>query len=1057
MIAWFARNHVAANLLMASLLVVGLFSLSERIPLEVFPTLDAEQVNVSISLRGATPEDAEQSVAILVEEAVQDLEGVEEITSRSTEGSAQVTIEVDSNHNPRELLSDIKSRVDAINNFPVEAEKPIITLVTRLREVISVAIAGPYAEKEIRAMAELVRDDLLRIPGVTQVELDSVRNYEIAIEISENRLRQYGISLKQVADTMGKSAQDMSAGSIKAEGGEILIRSKGKAYTREQFENIVVLTRPNGSQVQVKDLAHVIDGFEESNLLSRFNGQTAAFVDVYRVGDQSAIEVADKVKAYVSSRQTDLPKGMELTIWRDRSTIVKKRLQTLTNNAIQGGILVLLLLTLFLRPYIAFWVFIGIPVSFMGAFVSMSYFDVTMNLVSLFAFLLVLGIVVDDAIVTGENVYTHLRHSENGLDAAINGTKEVAVPVTFGVLTTIAAFLPLAFVEGTRGQLFAQIPIVVIPILIFSLIESKLVLPAHLKHIKLRSEKQSTGRLERLQLRFADGFERAVLKYYQPLLRIVLVNKRSTLVAFTGILFLMVMLIITGYTRFTFFPRVESELARATLTMPAGTVFEVTDNYVKKINDAAFALKKKYRSDEEGDLILNIQSTTGGSGSNTGRVMFEIVSPEDRKSKTTSSQLVREWRKMIGVLPGAESLTFRAEIGHGSNPIDIQFSGNDFSTLSEIADKLKDQLHQYPVIFDIEDSFSDGKEELQLELKPEAHALGFTRADVLNQIRHGFFGYQVQRIQRGRDDIRVMVRYPESERKSVFNLSDQRIINSSGQSVPLGQIVELSPGKSPASIIHINRYRTVKVTADINKDKANMTLIQKELGEYLHKTMAQYPGVSYKFAGEAEEQQQSLHSMLLGLVIVLFIIYALLAIPFRSYAQPLIVMSVIPFGAIGALGGHWIMGANLTMPSLLGMMALVGIVVNDSLVLVDYINMKKDELGINEAVLRAGAARFRPVMLTSLTTFIGLMPLLFEQSTQAQFLIPMAVSLGFGVLFATFITLLLVPVNYMLLEIGRVKMKHFISEFSFSSTWSGGAKKLSEFSFDSIWKNITRK
>jgi multidrug efflux pump subunit AcrB len=1041
MIAWFARNHVAANLLMATLLVVGLFSLSERIPLEVFPTLDPEQVNVSISLRGATPEDTEQSVAILVEEAVQDLEGIDEITSRSTEGSALISIEVDSDYNPRELLSDIKSRVDAINNFPAEAEKPIITLVTRKREVISVAIAGPYSEKEIRTMAEQVRDDLLRTSGVTQVELDSVRDYEIAIEVSENRLRQYGISLKQVADAMAKSAQDISAGSIKAEGGEILIRSKGKAYDREQFENIVVLTRPNGSQIKAKDIARVVDGFEDTDLLSRFNGQMAAFVDVYRVGDQSAIEVADKVKEYVNSRQASLPVDMEMSIWRDRSKIVKKRLQTLTDNAIQGGILVLLLLTLFLRPYIAFWVFIGIPVSFMGAFVSMSYFGITMNLVSLFAFLLVLGIVVDDAIVTGENVYTHLRHSEKGIDAAINGTKEVAIPVTFGILTTIAAFLPLAFVEGTRGQMFAQIPIVVVPILIFSLIESKFVLPAHLKHIKLRSEKKRMGTLERLQLMFADGFERAVLKYYQPLLRVVLAHKWTTIVAFTGTLILMVLLVITGHTRFTFFPRVQSETARASLTMPAGTVFEVTDNYVKKITDAAFTLKKKYKNEDEGDLILNIQSTTGGSGSNSGRVMFEIVSPEDRKSKITSSQLVREWRKMIGVLPGVESLTFRAEIGHGRNPIDIQFSGNDFSVLSEIADKLKTQLHQYPNVYDIEDSFSDGKEELQLELKPEAHALGFTRTDVLNQIRHGFFGYQVQRIQRGRDDIRVMVRYPEAERKSVFNLADQRITNSSGQSVPLGQIVELSPGTSPASIIHINRYRTVKVTADINKEKANMTLIQKELSIFLRDLIAQYPGVNYKFAGEAEEQQQSLQSMIFGLIIVLFVIYALLAIPFKSYAQPFIVMSVIPFGAIGAIGGHWIMGINLTMPSLLGMMALVGIVVNDSLVLVDYINKQKPNMGLDEAILKAGAARFRPVMLTSLTTFIGLMPLLYERSTQAQFLIPMAVSLGFGILFATFITMLLVPVNYRLMENGKANVKRFFSEFSFREAWKNRIRK----------------
>ena len=1023
MIAWFARNHVAANLLMVTLLVVGLLSISKRIPLEVFPTLDPQQVNVAIALRGATPEDMEQSVAILVEEAIQDLEGVEQITSHSAEGTATIGIEVDSGYDPRELLADIKSHVDAINTFPAEAEKPVINLVTRRREVISVAVAGPYPEKEIRQLAEQIRDDLLRTPGVTQVELDSVRPYEIAIEVSEETLRQYGITLRQVAETVAKNTQDLSAGNIRAEGGEILIRSKGKAYSRDQFDEIVLLTRADGSRVQVKDLARVIDGFEENPLRSRFNGMLAAFVDVYRVGDQSAIDVADKVTAYVEGRQRNLPAGVIVTTWRDRSRIVKKRLQTLTYNALQGGALVLLLLTLFLRPSIAFWVFIGIPVSFMGAFVAMPLFGVTLNIFSLFAFLLVLGIVVDDAIVTGENVYNHLRHAENGLQAAINGTREVAVPVTFGVLTTIAAFLPLAFIEGTRGLLFAQIPIVVIPILLFSLIESKFVLPAHLKHVKLRSGTSGKWWLERFQQKFADGFEHLILRYYRPLLRVALDNRMATLIFFTGVLLLMLTLIFSGWTRFTFFPRVQSELAIATLSMPAGSPFEVTDRYIRKITDAAFELKKRHRESEGLDVILNIQSTTGSggrtTGSHTGRVMFEIVPPEERQSQVTSSELVREWRKLIGIVPGSESLTFRAEIGRVNDPIDVQFSGNDFSTLSEVAEKLKAQLRRYPSVFDIEDSLSDGKEELQVELKDEAHALGFNRSDVVNQIRHAFYGFQVQRIQRGRDDVRVMVRYPAAERRSIANLADQRISNASGQSVPLSQVVELRPGKSPTSIIRIDRYRTVSVTADVDKTKANMTLIQSELSDYLEQLLLQYPAIKYEFGGETKEQRESFGSMGIGLLIVLFVIYALLAIPFKSYVQPFIVMSIIPFGAIGALGGHWIMNMDLTMLSMLGMMALVGVVVNDSLVLVDFINKNQAGMGLKEAILSAGVARFRPVMLTSLTTFIGIMPLLFEQSTQAQFLIPMAVSLGFGVLFATFTTLLLVPVNYMLVENAR--------------------------------------
>ena len=586
-------------------------------------------------------------------------------------------------------------------------------------------------------------------------------------------------------------------------------------------------------------------------------------------------------------------------------------------------------------------------------------------------------------------------------------------------------------------MLFAQIPIVVIPILLFSLIESKFVLPAHLKHIKLRTEKGEPGLLSKLQQRFADGFEQAILKYYQPLLGIALRHRLVTLVSFIGVLMVIIALVTSGWSRFTFFPRIQSELARATLLMPTGTHFEITDRYVQQITDAAFALKERYREEEGAELILNIQSTSGSnggsSGSHRGRVMFEIVPPEDRESQVTSVQLIREWRQMIGTIPGAESLTFRAEIGRSSDPIDIQFSGNDFRTLTEVGNKLKQQLALYPSVFDISDSHSDGKEELQLELKPEAHALGLTRAEILGQIRNAFYGFQAQRFQRGRDDIRVMVRFPQDERQSVASLHDLRIKTPDGASVPLQQLVTLTPGKSPTAIIRINNLRTIKVSADINKQTANMLVIEAELRQFLDNLLAQYPGIQYQFKGEAQEQSESFGSMGIGLMIVLFVIYALLAIPFKSYLQPLIVMSVIPFGAIGAIAGHWIMGMDLTMLSMLGMMALVGVVVNDSLVLVDFINNHKHEYGgrgkegLMQAVLNAGAARFRPVMLTSLTTFIGLMPLLFEQSTQAQFLIPMAISLGFGILFATLITLILVPVNYLLVEEAKQSYLRFIN------------------------------
>ncbi|MEH6816865.1 MAG: efflux RND transporter permease subunit, partial [Pseudoalteromonas distincta] len=689
-------------------------------------------------------------------------------------------------------------------------------------------------------------------------------------------------------------------------------------------------------------------------------------------------------------------------------------------NALQGGILVLALLTLFLRPAIAFWVFIGIPVSFMGAFIAMPIFGVTLNIMSLFGFILVLGIVVDDAIVTGENVYTHLKTAKSGEQAAILGTQEVATPVTFGVLTTVAAFLPLAFIEGARGALFAQIPVVVIPVLLFSLIESKFVLPAHLKYIKLRHEKGEPSKLDVLQQRFADGFENAILKYYQPTLNLALRHKLASVSLFIGVFVIILTMITSGWTKFVFFPRIPSETVRVNLTLPTGTPFEVTNKYVIDMSQKAQQLQEKYRDPDTGEsVILNILATTGGRGgvSNSGSVRFEITPAEKRESDIGSRELASEWRDLIGVIPGAESLTFRAEIGRSSDPIDVQLSGTSLTILQDVAAHIKTRLSTYPTVFDIADSMSDGKEELQIELTQQGLALGLNRVNVAGQVRNSFFGSQAQRIQRGRDDVRVMVRLPIDERRSVADLQNILINTPDGGSVPLSHVATLTAGQSPSTINRIDRYRTLNVTADIEKNNTNMTILQADLTEYLDELMQQYPGVDYKLEGEAKEQRESFGSLAWALVFVFFIIYALLAIPLKSYLQPITVMSVIPFGMIGAVVGHWIMGMDLTIMSLLGMLALTGVVVNDSLVLVDFINKKRSEGGkVLDAIKIAGASRFRPVMLTSLTTFIGLMPLLFEKATQAQFLIPMAVSLGFGIIFATFITLLLVPINYMLME-----------------------------------------
>ncbi|XQW86790.1 efflux RND transporter permease subunit [Thalassotalea piscium] len=1014
MIAWFARNHVAANLLMITIFLSGLLSLKGNIPLEVFPSFESEIVNVSVSLLGATPEDVEKGVSIRIEEAVQDLEGIKHISSTSVEGSARVTIEAESGYDVRELLSDVKSRVDAINTFPVEAEKPTSSIQQFTREVISVTVSSNYSEKEIREFAEKVRDDLLAIPEITQLSLDAVRDYEINIDVSQDKLKQYQISINDIADAVKASSQDLSAGNVRTEGGDVLVRSKGQAYRKDEFDKIIVKTNNDGTFLYLSDIATVNDGFEEEPLRARFNGKQAAMIEVYSIGNQNAIDVADAVKNYIDNRQATLPEGFELGYWRDSSEIVKSRLNTLITNALQGGFLVLLLLTLFLRPSIAFWVFIGIPVSFMGAFILMPFFGISINVMSLFGFILVLGIVVDDAIVTGENIYRHTQTASSGIEAAIKGTEEVALPVTFGVLTTVAAFLPLAFIEGMRGAMFAQIPVIVIPVLLFSLIESKFVLPSHLKSLRLRSEKTKQSKFSAWQERFADGFENGILKYYKPILKKAVSNKLTTLALFVGMFILILTFITTGWAKFTFFPRIPSEVVRATVTMPIGSTYEVVDGYVQRMIESANTLKEKYR-DENGDsVILNSMAITHNE---TGRVMFEILSADQNDTGIGSTKLVQEWRDLIGTLPGAESLTFRAELGRGGNPIDIQLSANDLGTLKEVAKQVRTQIATYPTAFEISDSLSNGKEEIEIELTEKGHALGMTRSSVTNQVRSAFFGAQIQRIQRGRDDVRVMLRYPLAERKSLANLGGMLINTPTGGKVPLSHVATFKPGQSPSAINRIDRYRTVNVTADVDKTATNMTVLNADLKEYLDELMQKYPGVSYTFEGEAKEQAESFGSLGLGLMFVLFIIYCLLAIPFKSYIQPLIVMSVIPFGAIGAVLGHWIMGMDLTIMSMLGLMALIGVVVNDSLVLVDFINKRREEGDdMMEAVLTAGQSRFRPVMLTSLTTFIGLMPLLFETATQAQFLIPMAVSLGFGIIFATIITLVLIPINYLLVE-----------------------------------------
>jgi multidrug efflux pump subunit AcrB len=1017
MISWFARNSVAANLLMITIMVGGIIALKDGMRLEIFPFSDPDTVTVSVPLRGATPEDVELGVAVRIEEAVQDLEGIDKIRSISREGSTRVWMEIDSDYDPRELLDDIKNRVDSINTFPAETEKPVISLSQRMFPVISVVVAGDHSEDEIRLYAEQVRDDLMRIDGITQVSLDSVRAYEIAIEASQDRLREFDVTLADISSAIRASSLDISAGNVRTDAGDVLIRSKGQAYRRADFESIVVKTNPDGSILRVGDIADVIDGFQEESLRTRFNGKYSAFVDVARVGNQSAIEISNKVKQYIAGKQGTLPVGLELDYWDDDSERLKDRLGIMTSSAVQGGVLVILLLSLFLRPAIALWVFLGIPISFLGSFIVLSIFDISLNMMSAFGFIIVLGIVVDDAIVTGENVYSHMRSGDSGLSAAIHGTKEVAVPVTFGILTTIAAFGPLAFIEGRMGDVFAPIPAVVIPVLMFSLIESKFILPAHLKHIHLNEHDRNATGFQAWQSRFADKFEEIILKYYQPLLKFTLRHRYSTVATFVGVLIVLITLIASGWTRFVVFDRLEGETARATLTMPVGTPFDVTNRHAEKLVTAAEALRDKYTDPETGEsMIVNILSSVGAGGPHLARIQVETVPREERTIDFSVSRMNDEWRDAVGPIPGAESLNFRASFFRAGDPIDIQFSGNSLATLNRVAEEVKAQLATYPGVFEIADSLSNGKEELQIELSPQGHLLGLTRNDIVGQVGQAYRGLQAQRIQRGRDDIRVLVRYPLEERRTISSLSEMLITAPNGRVVPLANVAEITPGRGPSEITRIDGYRVLNVTADVDKANTNMVVLLNDVTGFVDDLLVKYPSVSYVLEGEQARQAETFGSLGVGIVIVLFVIYCMLALPLKSYLQPVLIMSVIPFGFIGAVIGHWIMGVTMTILSVLGLMALTGVVINDSLVLVDFINQRHRQGGesIRSAVERAGVVRFRPVMLTSLTTFTGLAPLLLDQSSSAQFLVPMAISLGFGILFATIITLILVPVNMLI-------------------------------------------
>ena len=1028
MIRWFALNPVAANLLMVALILLGLLAIKDRIPLEVFPPIKIDSVNITTFQLGTTPSDIEQSITLRIEEAIADLEGIKEINSRSSESVSSVTVQVSKGYDIRKLLEDVKVRVDALNTLPDDAERPIIQQTEFLLEVMNVVISADLPRIEVLPHAERIRDDILQLDAVSDVRFLDKPDLEISIEIEPETLEQYGISLQQIGDRIADNTVELSAGNLKTDNGQILIRTNGRAYTADEFRRLPIVTNSTGAIVYLDDIAIIHDGFEPLDIDTRFNGQPSLSLSVFRSGTESAVRSAKSVREYIESQQSKMPEGISLNYWRDSSVIVESRLKTLTNSALQGGALVLLLLTLFLRPAVAFWVCLGIPISFLGAISLMPVMGVSFNMISLFGFILVLGIVVDDAIVTGESIFKHLRRGKDSTNAAIDGTHEVAVPVTFGILTTVVAFVPLLLVGGSAGDIFKNIPLIAIPVLLFSLIESKLILPAHMRHVKQRPESSTLNPFSRWQQNFSLGFERSILKIYQPALRACLNNKILTIICMALITSLIITVVQTGRMKFIFFPEVDDEAVIATLTMPSNSGFIVTNKQIQHMVGAAKSLQDDYRNPETGESVIEYVvsfsgvTITGGLASNTGLVAFEVQAPEVR-GDISIANLADQWREKIGVIPGAEKLTIQSKIADAGRAIQVDLRGGSIAELKEITIQTRKHLQGYADVFDIQDNLIDGKEEFQVSLKNDARSLGLSQQDIAVQMRNAVFGYEAQQFQRNRDEVSVYVRYPKSHRSNIedlLTLPIQLDLNSQ-QTVELQAVANIRPDITPTALFRTDQQRTASISSDADKQVADIEAIKRGLSDFLDNLLADKPNISYELGGEAKEQREALQSLVVGGFLVLIAIYALLAIPFKSYWQPFIVMSVIPLGFVGAALGHMIMGANLSLLSFMGLLALTGVVVNDSLVLVDYINkQKKAGYELMEAVLNAGAARFRPVMLTSLTTFAGLTPILLEKSTQAQFLQPMAISLGFGILFATLITLIIVPINYIVFhEIGK--------------------------------------
>jgi multidrug efflux pump subunit AcrB len=1041
-IAWFAANHVAANLLMLFIIVAGLISVF-TIRKQTTPDFELNNIQVRVAYLGAAPQEVEEGVVVKVEEAIQDIKGIIRITGRAREGSGTVTAEVSSGTDIQEVLSEVKTRVDAISTFPVLTEKPVIFKQEIPIHVVFIAIHGALDEFSQKAMAQEVRDELMRLPAVSTVEFLGDRPYEISIEVSEHVLRQYGLSIGEISQAVRNSSVDMPGGTIKSVGGDILLRTEGQVYTGNEFGSLVLRTFADGTRLTLSDIANITDGFVETDGYGHFDGNRTATLRVLASGEQNELITAAAVQKYVADKSLTLPDGVNMDIWVDRSHYLKGRLQMMSTNMWQGALLVFIVLSMFLRMKVAMWVVVGIPITFLGAMWLMPHgpWPVTINMMSLFGFIIVLGIVVDDAIIIGESVYTRIRADGHTLDNVIEGAHRVAVPATFGVLTTIAAFAPLLFIGGIAGPFFEAISVVVVLCLMFSLVESKLILPAHLVHAKIEdideddlfNPQRPIGFWERIpraflkiQRRIQHGLTRVIQNWYRPLVERAVDNRGVTATIFIAMLILTFGTMASGIVKFEIFPSQPGDFIQVSLQMQVGSPPSERNKVLQTLEDTILEMNAEY-IEENPDTLPMVQHVGVFTRGDTGAVIF-VEMPQSEDRPFDGEEISNRWRERVGEFAGVRELDF-SDANHlgGGAALSFRLSGENSINLEGAASELKEKLAEYEGVFDIRTTADAGGEEIRLTIKPEAEALGLTMSSLGRQVRQAFYGEEAQRIQRGKDELRVMVRYPQEERRSIANLENMRIRTPDGDEVPFAAVAEMSFGNGYSSITRLNRERTITVSADIDPEIVQSAEIIKAISEdYIPELLSSHPGVSYGLEGASQEQVDLLRNLTIASVAALFLIYALIAIPLHSYSQPLIIMSVIPFGMIGAVVGHLVMGKSVSMFSLFGLVALAGVVVNDSLIMIDFVNKARASgMAIRQAVIESGTQRFRAIILTSVTTAVGLMPIMLERSLQAQTVIPMAISLSFGIIFATVITLFLIPALYMLQEDSYRRMRQF--------------------------------